>query len=86
MTFEGEQIMGRVKIMEKYQGLTFKTIQHVISTVDSQPMFDGGVIVSVIGQLKTDEDPPHTFSQVFVLKPQGDAFYVEHDIFRLAFI
>jgi len=84
MTFEGEQIMGRVKIMEKLQGLTFKTIQHVITTVDSQPTFDGGVLVVVLGQLKTDEDPPHTFNQVFILKPSGDTFYVEHDTFRLA--
>ncbi|RWS04532.1 nuclear transport factor 2-like protein [Dinothrombium tinctorium] len=85
MTFEGQQIMGRVKIMEKLQGLTFTNIQHSISAVDAQPTFDGGVLVMVLGQLKTDEDPPHTFNQVFVLKPLGDSFYIEHDIFRLAF-
>lgn len=33
--------------------------------------------------LQTDEDPPHAFSQVFVLKPLGTSFYVQHDIFRL---
>lgn len=30
-----------------------------------------------------DEDPPHAFSQVFVLKPLGTSFFVQHDIFRL---
>ena len=31
-----------------------------------------------------DEDPPHGFNQTFVLKPLGDSFYVQHDMFRLA--
>lgn len=84
MTFEGTQLMGRAKILEKFQSLTFQKIQHVITTVDSQPTFDGGVLVSVLGQLKTDDDPPHTFNQTFVLKPAADSFFVEHDIFRLA--
>jgi len=77
-------MMGRVKIMEKIQGLTFQEIQHIITAVDAQPTFDGGVLVVVLGQLKTDDDQPHTFNQVFVLNPIADSFYVEHDCFRLA--
>lgn len=84
MTFEGTQLMGRAKIVEKFQSLTFQKIQHVITVVDAQPTFDGGVLVNVLGQLKTDDDPPHTFNQTFVLKPANDTFFVEHDIFRLA--
>ncbi|KAG0416493.1 hypothetical protein HPB47_006392 [Ixodes persulcatus] len=84
MTFEGEQIFGRTKIMEKIQGLRFQKICHHCTVIDSQPMFDGGILISVLGQLKTDDDPAHTFLQVFVLKPMGETFYVEHDIFRLA--
>jgi hypothetical protein len=84
MTFEGQQMMGRTKIMEKIQSLTFQKIQHIVTAVDAQPTFDGGVVVAVLGQLKTDDDPIHTFNQVFVLKPLNDTFYVEHDIFRLA--
>nr|CAD7200759.1 unnamed protein product [Timema douglasi]CAD7405696.1 unnamed protein product [Timema poppensis] len=30
-----------------------------------------------------DDDPPHAYSQVFVLKPLGSSFYCQHDIFRL---
>ena len=84
MTFEGTQLMGRAKIMEKLQSLSFQKIQHLITTIDTQPTFDGGVLVMVLGQLKTDDDPPHTFNQTFVLKPSADSFFVEHDIFRLA--
>jgi len=84
MSFEGQQMMGKIKIMEKIQSWTFQKIQHIITVIDAQPTFDGGVLVAVLGQLKTDDDPPHTFNQVFVLKPVNDSFYVEHDIFRLA--
>ncbi|XP_064466438.1 probable nuclear transport factor 2 [Ornithodoros turicata] len=84
MTFEGMQIFGRTKILEKIQGLSFQKIGHQITAIDCQPMFDGGILISVLGQLKTDDDPAHTFTQVFVLKPIADSFYVEHDVFRLA--
>lgn len=52
MTFEGQQFLGRTKIMEKFQGLTFQKIQHLITATDCQPMFDGGIMIVVLGQLK----------------------------------
>ncbi|XP_014276149.1 probable nuclear transport factor 2 [Halyomorpha halys] len=84
MTFEGMQLQGALKIMEKLTSLTFQKINRIITSVDSQPMFDGGVLISVLGRLQTDEDPPHAYSQTFVLKPVGTSFYIQHDIFRLA--
>ncbi|XP_069672462.1 probable nuclear transport factor 2 isoform X2 [Periplaneta americana] len=84
MTFEGLQIQGAVKIMEKLTSLSFQKIHRVITAVDSQPMFDGGVLINVLGRLQTDEDPPHAYIQTFVLKPIGTSFYVQHDLFRLA--
>jgi len=84
MTFEGSQFMGKLAIMEKFQSLTFQKIAHVVTTIDSQPTMDGGVLIVVLGQLKTDDDPPHTYNQTFVLKPADGSFYLEHDIFRLA--
>ncbi|XP_004923247.2 probable nuclear transport factor 2 [Bombyx mandarina] len=83
MTFEGVQLQGAVKIMEKLNSLTFQKITRIVTAVDSQPMFDGGVLINVLGRLKCDEDPPHLYMQTFVLKPLGDSFYVQHDIFRL---
>ncbi|CAH0394549.1 unnamed protein product [Bemisia tabaci] len=83
MTFEGMQLQGAVKIMEKLTSLTFQKIIRQITAVDSQPMFDGGVLINVLGRLQADDDPPHAYSQIFVLKPLGNSFYCAHDIFRL---
>jgi len=83
MSFEGQQCQGAAKIMEKFNSLTFQKIQHVITSVDCQPMFDGGILINVLGQLKTDDDPPHTFSQTFVLKQSEGAFFCQHDVFRI---
>ncbi|EAA04212.2 probable nuclear transport factor 2 [Anopheles maculipalpis] len=83
MTFEGQQIQGAAKILEKLQSLTFQNIKRVLTAVDSQPMFDGGVLINVLGRLQCDEDPPHAYSQTFVLKPLGGTFFCAHDIFRL---
>ncbi|BFG01746.1 probable nuclear transport factor 2 [Drosophila madeirensis] len=83
MTFEGHQIQGAPKILEKVQSLSFQKITRVITAVDSQPTFDGGVIINVLGRLKCDDDPPHAFSQVFTLKANANSFFVAHDIFRL---
>lgn len=82
MTFEGQQLQGAVKIMEKlqvkirfvifgepssdfhisflfyFQSLTFQKINRVITAVDSQPMFDGGVLINVLGRLQVSK--PHT--------------------------
>ena len=55
MTFEGEQRQGAVKIMEKFASLTFQSIQHLITAVDCQPTFDGGILINVLGQLKVSK-------------------------------
>lgn len=71
MTFEGQQIQGAAKILEKLQvsamelvswiwfylryflqGLTFQKISRALTAVDSQPMFDGGVLINVLGRLQ----------------------------------
>lgn len=73
MTFEGQQIQGAAKILEKLQvsptsetegypqltinfvllqSLTFQKIERAITAIDSQPMFDGGVLINVLGRLK----------------------------------
>jgi len=83
LSFEGQQMQGAAKIMEKLGSLSFQKIAHLITAVDCQPMFDGGILVNVLGQLKTDEDIPQSFMQNFVLKPSGDSFFIQHDVFRL---
>ncbi|KAK5645506.1 hypothetical protein RI129_006806 [Pyrocoelia pectoralis] len=83
MTFEGTQLQGSAKIMEKLLSLSFQKITRVITSIDSQPMFDGGVIINVLGRLQTDEDIPQAYIQTFILKPIEGSFFVQHDIFRL---
>ncbi|XP_051170080.1 probable nuclear transport factor 2 [Leptopilina boulardi] len=84
MTFEGKQIQGVTKIMEELSNLRFQKINRMITTVDSQPMLDGGILINVLGRLQTDEDRPHAFIQLFVLKPLDTTFFCQHDIFRLS--
>jgi len=84
MTFEGQQMQGAAKIMEKIGALTFQKIQRNFTAIDTQPTFDGGVLISVLGQLKTDDDPPHGFTQTFWLKPCGDSWFIANDVFRIA--
>ena len=52
LKFEGREFAGLTKIMEKIQSLTFQKIAHVITAVDCQPTFDGGILINVLGQLK----------------------------------
>lgn len=35
-----------------FQALTFQKINRIVTSVDSQPMFDGGVLINVLGRLK----------------------------------
>lgn len=65
------------------KNLSFKVVQHIASSINSQPAPGNGVIVLVTGQLKADDDPPHHFSQVFHLLPAGDSYYVNNDIFSI---
>ena len=83
MTFEGTQVQGKTKIMEKISALTFQRIAHAITAIDCQPTLDGGVLINVLGQLKTDDDPPQSFCQCFMLKPGNGSFFIQHDMFRL---
>ena len=32
---------------------------------------------------QTDDDPPHSFTQTFVLKTLNEAWFIQHDIFRI---
>uniref|UniRef100_A0A0A1X9Q8 Probable nuclear transport factor 2 n=1 Tax=Zeugodacus cucurbitae TaxID=28588 RepID=A0A0A1X9Q8_ZEUCU len=57
MSFEGVQLQGAPKIMEKLSSLSFQKISRVITAVDSQPMFDGGVLINVLGRLKINTAP-----------------------------
>lgn len=69
------------EIMEtKWQ---FRSIQHSTTKIDCHPTPEG-VLIFVMGQVKTDDDPPHTFSQMFYLRRADDRYYLFNDIFRIS--
>ena len=84
-SFEGSRCVGRESIMKKLTGLPFKSLAFSITTTDSHPTVDNAYISMVVGQLKTDDDPPHGFSQVFHVKnsPNGNPILLNSS-FRLA--
>ena len=83
LKFEGREFAGLTKIMDKIQSLTFQKIARVITAVDCQPTFDGGILINVVGQLQLDLDPPQSFTQAFVLKEQRGIYLCFNDIFRI---
>lgn len=84
MTFEGKLCCGRVAIMEHLKNLPFQKVEHIASTFDAQITIEGGVLGVVMGQLKTDNDQPHSFSQTFYIKKDGNGQYcLLNSVFRL---
>ena len=84
ISFKGLQNQGAPKIMEKLNSrLTFQKISHASTAIDSQPMYNGGALINVLGHLQCDEEPSHAFSEIFILRPMSGTFACAHDIFRL---
>jgi hypothetical protein len=84
LTFEDKQVQGAEAIVQTLAGLAFRTVRHVVKTVDAQPTVGNGVIVFVSGDLFVDgETNPIKFSQVFNLQPNGASFYVLNELMRL---
>ena len=67
MTFEGVQMQGAPKIMEKISSLTFQRIAHSITAIDCQPMFDGGILINVLGQLKVKYFPKLGLNRITII-------------------
>nr|XP_002129876.1 probable nuclear transport factor 2 [Ciona intestinalis] len=84
MTFEGLECSGREAVMAKLKALTFKSIHYSITSIDCQPTgLPNTVFLMVLGQLKTDEDPPHSFCQTFILRGFEASFFIVNDVFRM---
>jgi len=83
LSFEGSNEKGVDAIRNKLNALSFKNISHSITCMDHQLIDNTTLLIIVIGMLKTDEDPPQSFSQTFVLKSVNQSFYLKHDIFRM---
>ncbi|XP_077599344.1 nuclear transport factor 2-like [Stigmatopora nigra] len=83
LTWEGMVFHGRQAIAGKLTGMPFQQIKHIITDQDVQPTVDNSILIMVFGQLKTDNDPPMAFHQVFMLKAQNCNWVCTNDVFRL---
>ncbi|XP_065177137.1 uncharacterized protein LOC135806903 [Sycon ciliatum] len=83
MTFEGAPINGRDAIVQKLTSLSFQQVVHDVTTLDCQ-MTQTGLLIFVVGQLKTDNDQVLGFSQCFHIVQAGESYFISNDIFRLA--
>ncbi|WP_416873972.1 nuclear transport factor 2 family protein [Kitasatospora sp. SC0581] len=81
LTFDGELRLGRQAIMTKLLGLSFTTDARLLTSVDSQPLPDEGVLVTVIGKLSVD-DSVINYSDTFVLAYVGKGLAITQHIFR----
>ena len=66
------------------QTLAFQTVQHKITTIDSQPTPGGGVLALVTGDLAVDNGNVIKYAQTFHLMPNpAGSWYIHNDMFRL---
>ncbi|CAH8869017.1 unnamed protein product [Trichobilharzia szidati] len=83
MTYEGQEIIGKEKIGEKFRSLPANTIRIATTSVDVHPS-ENAVLILVCGQLKCDEDPVLPFCEMFFLRKFNDCFLVSDSVFRLS--
>lgn len=90
LLFEGQLCVGQAAIMAKLQGLTYQRIAHELTSVDAVSVAHGtapnkpAIMLTVLGQLKTDDDPPHSFTQTFLLRTaENEAMYIAYEAFRM---
>ncbi|KAJ1564050.1 Nuclear transport factor 2 [Cladochytrium tenue] len=77
MIYESKQVAGAQAIVQHLMGLQFQAIKHIVTTCDAQPSHptQGSILITVMGQLKCDDDPPMNFLQIFNLYPEGPGQY-----------
>ncbi|KAA3677973.1 uncharacterized protein DEA37_0010713 [Paragonimus westermani] len=82
MTYEGAEVIGRENISQKLQGIKCNTLQVALTSVDTHPS-DNALLILVCGQLKSDDDHPLPFSEVFMLSLINESFLICNSMFRL---
>ncbi|KAI0990012.1 hypothetical protein GJ496_006237 [Pomphorhynchus laevis] len=84
LNFEGKTFRGQLDIIEKLKSLSFRQIAHDITSVDTMTTLDQGVLLTVLGRFRTDDDPILSFTQAFYLKAAADGtWYILNDNFRI---
>ena len=85
MSYEGDSRVGIAQIMDKIEGLSFKTIQYKFEGYESQQtLLPNSLLLLVNGTLQMDGADTFNFYQCFMLvgEPNG-SFFLANDIFKL---
>ena len=84
LRYEGSPFLGKVDTMKKLESLPFQKIQHIVTTVEGQPTIDpGAFLINILGQLKADDDPPHSFTETFYVVTAEQTVFILNQVFRL---
>lgn len=85
LAYGGVVISGVENIVQKFNTVP-NVIQRNISSTDSQPTNDAGVIINVFGKMLTgDANAPGSsvfFTEMFYIKPKVTAFVIQNQQFR----
>lgn len=60
--FSNEKFLLFSFFLRNGQSLTFQKINRIITAIDSQPTFDGGVLINVLGRLKVSKRIDYHFT------------------------
>ncbi len=83
LSYEGDNRRGIKDIMDKFDGLSFKTIQYNFENHDFQPTPMNGLLIGVNGKLLMDGENNFSFFQIFhLMQDNAGAWYLSNDIFR----
>lgn len=83
LSWENKTIQGGADILKKLQEIP-RSVKFQLTTLDSHPTVNEGVLILVIGDLSIDGGPVMKFSHVFHLQKGGAAYFVLNEIFRLS--
>lgn len=85
LAYGGVVISGVENIVQRFETVP-NVIQRNISSTDSQPTNDAGVIINVFGKLLTgDVNAPGSsvfFTEMFFIKPKVTSFVIQNQQFR----
>ena len=82
LTYEGDERKGIQSISDKFNQLSFQSIQFQFENHDFQASMSG-LIVAVNGKLLMDSENQFQVFQVFQISQDQQGFFIANDIFRL---
>ncbi len=63
--------------------MSFQQVKRAVTAIDTQITVDQGILINIIGQLQTDNDPAHSFTQTFYLRFANGTWFILNEAFRL---